>query len=1721
MGTTSGADRYFTPAPEFTESVRHHYDRGRVIDAMQLAESAAPLARWNGTRPCIVAARIAAHVGAPGLSLRLAVRAWKFDRSNAEATMQLWQEVLTRRGALALWLRMRNWAPPDDTPRAILAEWLGFRAHVAGFLRDFATAETLLTEAEAMRPDSAWVCLQRAYYLEKLDKPEEALAITKAAINLHPHPCYRPATQFQAHLLQILNRDEDAIHILSHAADVLQNSSIQAQLYSLLHENKRWEEAATALDRYEATAPLMEASAVEWLHMQRVRVLRQLGRFEEAAAHSAQVKGEIHQKVAERLRAPHPAVDRVELDVSFVRQHFKTCAPATFAAIGRFWKRPADHLALAEAMCYDGTPHWQQRKWAEENGWRVREFRVTRDSAIGLLEQGWPFAISTVEATSAHMMAVVGIDHLRDTLLLRDPGQPYVAEAVIDPFLERYQAHGPHGMLFVPAELPVSPIESALPEAALYDLQHRAALALERHDRTTATAVIDDMAALAPESRLLWETRSMVAGYDANLIEQLRCLEALLTQFPGNPQRLLARLACLRDAPRDDRIAPLVEACAKTDADPALCIAIASNWIHDARSHDGARGQLARALRHRPLDANAIQTLADLEWEAGNVEVATELYGFAANLEEFHEGRFQTWFIACRRTRRTDGALKHLKDRFQRFGAKSAQPALTLAWTWQEMDDPLKMEDVLAKALLQRPDDGYLALRAAGLIADRAHATECEELLARAKGRVRESDWLRARAEIDETLLAFDKVLLHSRAILELEPLAMDAHAGVARALSRLEGPTAALNHVKQASAQWPRHCTLLRMVIEWSQHAGPGAVEAAVRTLLAVEPHDAWARRERAMALVRLKRTEEAVAEATEAARIEPRNSYSYSILGHVCRQAGMLNEAVAHYRRAVELSVDNTDAVSRLVDLTHTDTDRRRELVFIENELIRQVVTGDGLLAYLDTARNVLEPAALLQSLRTAHAARPDLWHSWSVLISQLGHMGQLDEALELARRATQRFPHLPKMWLDLARIHRWRNAAEEEIAATSHAFEINPGWTPAAIGLANALERAGRLADSDAVCRRALRHLPREAQLHAFLATIQRQRKDAAGSRASIEQSIRLDPAQEWAWDQLASWAAEDGQSGVTQALAMALSEERPGEAISWMNVARSVTGENVQEERLRAVERALALNRRYSQAWDFKAHVLAELDRFDEALAACQDGLAAVHEDGHILQGRHAWILHKRGRNAEAIEHMQRVVTENSAYAWGWVQLASWLIAAGKLTEATQALQHLRELNPHDMWTHRQLGLLLLRQEGKKDEARAAFATALQLDPTDPTSGHNLLQLQLEADDRPGANHTLQLIQLHQPGPTSHLSEVLVNLHLNKKAEAETAFEALCACPDPDPFPPDRALRAFRDAKAQSTAKRILTKAVKSGRFGPQIPALLIPLHIEAGSTDTAVRVYKKLPDGEAMHRGLVVLLQGLGNMKAKRHIVRLKRRETALLHEETDAWAQMGYALCCVGLWKEAASWMDDWQKRPGLESWTLFNHCLALRNSRRYTEASVVAQYVVDNRIHRPGAADMRLFLAVEEALKNNIPVAADHLEKATLRDKSPYDKALQAMAKGLIDFLSAPEDERSDTLPVLRRNLKAAINFSTLPVIEPDVQYTLRRMMQVIANAGGGWKARLWFEWQFNLQFLIVLAFLTPFAVVIFNEAFPSLGWRPGTLVGFALGVGLLCALCRKFARN
>ena len=1685
-----------TPPDSVIQSVSDVYERGQTMDAFIRATDFAPLEDWAGIHGCGLATRIAMNTGGFRLALRIAARMWHSDKNHPLSQFEYGIQIMNRRGPLAFWLDSRTWPAMAGGTAEWQAEFLALKSWVLSDLRDFCAANELIKLAESIAPQAPWVHLQRAHYLERLEKVEAALEVASAACQLHPHPFYRPGVQVMANLLQLLDRDEEAIQLLQQADASLQNGQVAVQLYSLLVNTQQWPAAGQALERYAALSPLLEPAAKLWLQGQRAQTAYQLGNRSAAIHFASALNDPFHQQFSENLARPLPTVERVRLDVPFVRQYFKTCAPATLASLGRHWKMPAEHVALVETICYDGTPAWQQRDWAELNGWLVREFRVTWESVLALLAEGIPFAITTVEAASAHMQAVMGFDQTRGTLLLRDPSQPYCLESHAREFFERYRAFGPRGAVFLPRSESSRLSGISLPDVEVYDEYHGFTLALSRYDREKARAALGLLESKWPDHPVSWEARLDLAGYDSNNEEQIRCLDRLLELFPGNPARLLRRVSCLRDATREERIEFLEMTCANKNADPALYVELARNLMADAPRQASAEWWLRRAFRWRPVDSGVMTALADLRWLRGQFAEATELYRFAAMVEGYREPLYQSWFAACRQVRQMDAALAQLEDRFQRFGGRSAQPALTLAWALREIEQPEKARAILTQAIQLRPDDGHLLLRAAGLNARLGAGEPADTLLKKAQGKVRENDWLRAAAEIAEVRFDAKGHLQFSREILALEPLAVDAHAGVARSLAQLEGRPVAVAHLKDACARHPHHCGLQRLCIEWLRGEGFEAVVAPAGDFLKISPRDAWTRRELAWALANLNRQDEALAQAEAARRIEPRNSASWGLLGHIQERFRYFSEAREHFRRAIELSVDNSNAIAGLLRLSNTDRERKAELAFVERELVRQVVRGDGLLAFMEAARPLLEPEALLKILQQAHGDRPDLWHAWSALVMQLDHLGRSGEALPLARQAAGRFPHIPRLWLDLAAVHRRLGEAEAEIESAQRSFEINPGWSHSAFALADALERHRDLNEAQLVYERALRHNPSEPQLHVQMATVLWRIRQPMAALDSIEKALRLESNFDQAWNLLINWSRECGHAQRPVNFVRELTRDRPGDIYGWLMLAKVLSGAAELLQRLNAVERALELNPHCFEAWDLKAELLAGALQFTAAVEACEKGMASVATNSFMLRGRRAWIEAQRNQMPEAIREMRAVLAENAGYTWGWHQLVVWLTGQEAYADAEGAIEQLLKMQPQDAWSQRQLALVRLKQ-GDKAGAQKVFSIVLDASPTDKFAAENLFNLQLEIGNLTGAAETLRRMQTHQPGARTLAREVILLARTGDNAMALKHFDTLCTQPDPDHWPVQAAAGALQKAGLSGKALKKLKRALRTKDCNPQVGATAIQFLIEKRQSLGAVRLFGRIFSSETRTRAAEILAEGLAKLNARWSLRIVIWRYREVFFKDDAAWGKVGYALAKFKRMRAVAEWLGDWRSRPSVEPWMLFNLCYALRHLGCYLPANEVAEYAVQKWGYRQeNAGDFRLFLAVEKALAGSTDAAIENLQRVHVRSTVPYDQQLLAITKALVEFQQSPAETRRRHFKAIRKQLSASFPAGKTLKSGRDVRQTLRRAGKVFVQNGAGQAAKFWFFWKLNWQWLLIP--LTPILLL--------LGLFPPLLIGLVL---------------
>ncbi|MBI4601140.1 MAG: tetratricopeptide repeat protein, partial [Planctomycetes bacterium] len=1383
------------------------------------------------------------------------------------------------------------------------------------------------------------------------------------------------------------------------------------------------------LDRVEELSPLAEKRCRHWLAGRRADVAYHLGDVATAAAEAAKAEDYFHVKMAERLAAG-AAPRRVQVPVSFVRQHHMTCAPATLAAVSRYWSMPADHLGVAEAICYDGTTDHGERRWAEENGWIARDFKVTWESAAALIDRGVPFTLTTVEPSGGHLQAVVGYDPALRVLLVRDPFYRHLGEFLAEETFERYRATGPRGMALVPRREAARLEGLDLPEAELHDGLYELQDALSRHDRERALRALERMEAAAPSHRLALLARRALAVYDCDGPAIFAANQKLLDMFPEAPTAQLLYLPSLRElGRREERIAFLTRICDSKGASPIFLLELAKELLPDAREHARTWRLLRRAIRLDPRRAESLHVLGDLLWRQGKWAGALDAYRFAACLEDKIERYAESYFSASRHLKRTDAALRLLEDRFQRFGRRSSWPARTLFWALERLDLTERAFAVLDRAIELRPGDGDLLLYAADAWARNGDFERSGLLLAGAEGKCSRSEWLQAAARLAQYQGGLRKALDLWRQVVEAEPLNAGAHRATARLLAETESPAAAVDHLRAFVSRFPHNCPLHELLLEWLGRDDPAAAEDVARRLIEVDPSNAWARRERALLLGRLQRIDEALEEMEIARRLEPWNSYTYSVLGDLHLRAGSPARAREALRAAIRLSGDNTFAISSLVGACATVAERREALELILAELRRQTLFGDGLLAFRDAAAGVLSPEELLACLREAHEARPDLWHSGASLARQLCDMGRLDEALEAARRTAERFPLVAGSWLDLARVRSLRGEEAQEVDGLEHALQVSPGWSLPARRLADVHGRAGDLEKARSILERAASRDPLDARNHGCLADAlwKLGRKEEAVAR--LERSLRLDPAYDWAWGALEGWAAELGRPKAPLELARELAAARSGEALSWLNLARRLAGQEAAAEALEALEKAVSLDPRCEEAHDLRAARLAEEGLFEEARAACRpagwDGQLPT-----ILRGRAAWVEAERGNRAEAIRQMRAAVADNPDYGWGLRRLAEWCEAEGDLQGCLDASRRLVEIAPEDASSHGYLGDAQ-RQAGDRAAAKTSLRRAVELDPSYLFAGQWLFELELEdcrqdAAEIKAAGGTLKAIAPHLKPPDRLPREARLAAASGERGAARSAFEALSR----EANAPDRALASAAEAlEAAGWGRDVLEalgEAVASEGASPAAAALWARRLVSRGPVEAAAsEVGDVLGRGKLGEAAAAAFIDALVEERAKGHFWIFFRRHKEALAASTELWGWTGYGLSSVRHPRGAVKWLSSWREREGVEPWMLQNLACALRDLGRDEEAREVSLHALT--LAADGTTHVHeLWLALDEAFADDVGAARERLARIDRKALQPYHQFLARLAEVLLEAAPSGGERRTDHRRLRREWLEA-----------------------------------------------------------------------------------------------
>lgn len=1614
----------FVPSSELGR-VAELYNRGLYLQAYRVAQSTGPLSKWEGTEARLLAGRLASNLGAPRLGRTHHIRAWRYDRSHAGACYFYARVINEFRGPLAALKFMRQCGEEADAPPQSRAEWLSLEAYLLGLLRDFDAAEDRLRLAEKLDPNNAWVSVEHAALLELEDRYEESLEASRRALSLHSW--YRPAVLSAAHTLSLLGRDVEALALLKEAAEKIESNAVLAQLAQLQFELGHHTEAQESLEHFAKLSPLIEPEVSRWLNGFRSDLAYHCGEIEKAILYAEQSGAPFYQRLVGQLRQAPVDSRRVLLPVGFTRQHHMTCAPATIATISRYWNKPTDHLGLVEAICYDGTPAYSERIWAEQHGWTAREFCVNWEDAVALLDRGVAFTLTTVEPANAHMQAIIGYDSRRRTLLARDPYVRGLSEFAVDEMLEIYRSSGPRGMALVPSEEAVVLDGLHLKEAELYDQLFQVQRALVQHDRATALAVLQAMSGAAEGHRLTLQAQLALAAYDDDQTRLLSCYERLLELFPDDVNLKLNKLACLRTlARRSERLQLLKTICAEKDSHPLFWQEYAQELSSNAQEHPAALRLLQRAFRAQPLDPRNFFLQANILWAHHRFDEALELYRFAACLKDTDEQFAHSYFIASRHFRQTETALRFLESRFQRFGRRSSLPARTLFWAYEQLDRMSEAFATLEAGLALRPDDMDLVLFAADAHARHGKYDQASELLSRAASISHSTLWLRTAAAIASYRGDLAAALSFGRRILEIEPLAIDTNRQVAQLLAETESREAAIAHLRQVTARFPYSYALHQVLVEWLR-GDPVAAEAALRHLIEIDPMDGWARRELALALCKQRRFDQAQAEAWQAYQLEPDSFSSFNVLGKVYAEAGELEAAKASYREAIRLSADNEYAIGELIALATSRAERRAALEFIKEELAHQVTFGDGILAYRDHAKDTLEAEELLAMLREALQARPDLWQTWSAIIWQLVDMQQLDEALQLAEQATERFPLIPRLWYDLSLVHQAQLDRRGEIAALQEALKINPGWGVAARQLAEAHQKEGELDKARTILEQATAYTPLDPYNHGCLADVLWKLGEKEQALAQLQRALALEPDCGWGWIVLREWSKQLNRPEAAANFARDLTTQRAGEARSWLILARMLTDPQDLPERLAAIDHALELSPRSVEAHTLRVQLLAEAKRFDEAQIACHPPVFG--DDLPLdLRSSEVRVIAERGNLQEAVRKMRALLDDEPNYYAGWSQLADWCRALEWTRAYLEAARAMARLAPN---YHLALGYLgdALMINGYRQEAKEALRRAVILEPGYEYAGVTLFSLQVEDGELEQARQMLELLRRHVGGEVTFSCEVRLAARMRNREAAEESFRQLCLSSTQDRSLFDGAVLAMAEANWDEIVDRILDESLALAAANPLVGSLWVErLSGRRGLRKCRKRLETLSEKGELWHEASIAYLDALAKAKKRKLARRFIWQHQYQLRSKTFTWGQVGYALLFLEEVEATIEWLSDWPDRCDAAPWMLWNLALALRLAHREQEAEAVSLHALKLSPDSFTAAHAML-LALDGVLSCQVASAAERLSGLNVSTLREWDRFVYDLVSELLDFHRALKERKAKLCSAINHLIRLGEN--------------------------------------------------------------------------------------------
>ena len=1517
------------------EQLQTLYDQDRFSDAWHQGCEWFGATTWPSPSLRLLAARILLHLGNMRKADAIMLRLWRQHPGLPKLAHFIASTINRRRGPLAalrLLPQLEQEAQANDHD---LADLRVAKAEILMCFRDFSAAEDCLKDPHDQ--GKKWLQLAKAEIKYAQDDYAQALAQVENILAADGR--YRPGIQFKASILQLQNDLSGAIELLDDFWQTSQSFWVGRQLCGLYIENKQYPQAYQALERLDKIPLPDQKDSLRMLHALRADLLCAEQRYEEALEFIEQ-KNFYGKSVVDAIKRAPDSSRRKLLDLPFVRQHHMTCAPASLTSIANYWGVNISQSEVVDAICYGGTQAVDERKWAQANNWFVQEFELTFAALKTLIDHDIPVLLSTVEPGSAHLQIIVGYDEVMGTYLLRDPYYRRLQEMLIEGCHKHYAASGPRCMVVAPMDYAERIAAMNLPCRELYDQLYKVYLALDNNQRGDAQEALTQAHALDPKHRITISCARALAFYDSDEPRGLEHTEQLLALFPEDVNLQLSKVGSLAAFSSATITRDYLDTIAKQPNSHFLIRSrLADNLRWDQREQVQVTALFQQLLNENPLHTASLYAYAGFLWDQENYRESFQLYRFATCLDDKNEHYAESFFKAARYHKQTEQGLTFLRDRFARFGKKSSGPAISLYNALDSLERAPEGLKMLDEAIALRPEDGWLMLFAARKFLYLQRAAHAQTLLANAQPFVNAVRYFELAAEIHEFNQETDLAVECIEQVLTLEPLSYKANSTKMRLLVEAGQRTEAQVFIAKQLTQFPGNAMLLRLQIEWLDETDHQAHARSYQAFIEQHPTDAWAHRGLGMALLALARPQEALQHIQAAIAIEPTASVNHARLGDIYLYQQERSLARASLRKAIELNCDYTYAYGKLMECGLNHEAQQQDLAFIYAQLMAQVSYGDGILEYQKIAWQLLSASEIIHFLQHALDARPDLWQSWVALALAKRNQGENEAALTLLDAAAERFPLLPRIFLERAETQQVMNLNSAAEESYRQALALAPGWTLAANNLCELLERQHRPEEAIALQRSMIARNPLASSPYGYLADLLMRNQQTPAAIEALEQAVARDPHYYWAWRLLSKLLAEADRTDEFQQKIHQVRAHFPDNADL---VLVQVNALSEPEQAIQILDDFLALHPHNAEICEDYITRLAEQKHLERALNFASEHYWNGHRPNNIL-AIEAWVYAQQGDLRGAVAHMEKVATINPNFYEAWRLLTRWYVELKDKDNSLRAIDQCQRLYPNDPVVLCYVAEKLEAIDGDKERIGMLLRRAFELNPINQYNGLTYIDYALEQRDYEQASQALNLLHKHKRDTYTRYRELRLALAQEQTAAALEVYLEILQDHDASEWFVINGWEQLEEAKMAATAaERVNQLRATQAWLSPYVGRCLASY--EFGQQKPASfeqSLMRKTLDDDFGHRYLEGYVRSLISLKRELPW-NLLERFNAQLSQDIENWGLVGYLKVILGQWNGATNWLERQYPRPDAKAWMLYFYSIALRETGHWELAKQV-----------------------------------------------------------------------------------------------------------------------------------------------------------------------------------